>query len=195
MHGLINRAMERFLRETYGSGAWQQIAAHADLPFDSFEPLMTYDPTLTTAMVKAAAVVLDRPTDALMEDMGTYLVSHRSGERLRRLLRFGGVGFRDFLHSLEELPARARLALPDLVLPDMRLVELGGKEFTLAMTAPFPGAGFVLMGLLRAMADDYGSLVFLDITGHGTMGDTILIQLLDEDFAEGRRFDLAAGIA
>lgn len=195
MHGLINRAMERFLRETYGAGAWQQIALQADLPFDRFEPLLRYDPALTTAVVTAAAAVLRRPTDALMEDMGTYLVSHGSGERLRRLLRFGGVGFRDFLHSLEELPARARLALPDLALPEMRLVELGGAEFTLSMAAPFPGAGFVLMGLLRAMADDYGSLVFLDIAGQGPLGDTIHIQLLDEDFAEGRRFDLAAGIA
>jgi hypothetical protein len=195
MHGLVNRAMERFLRETFGAAAWQQIAARAGLPFDSFEALMIYDPALTHAVVAAAAQVLDRPLDTLMEDMGTWLVSHHSGERLRRLLRFGGVGFRDFLHSLEELPARARLALPDLKLPDMRLVDLGGREFTLSTTAPFPQAGYVLMGLLRAMADDYGSLVLLDMAGQGAVGDVIRIQLLDEDFAEGRRFDLAAGMA
>lgn len=195
MHGLVNRAMERFLRETYGAVAWQQIVARAALPFDSFEALMIYDPALTRAVVAAAAHVLDRPADALMEDMGTYLVSHRSGERLRRLLRFGGVGFRDFLHSLEELPARARLALPDLKLPDMRLFDLGGGEFTIGTTVPFPGAGYVLMGLLRAMADDYGSLVVLDMAAQGAAGDVIRIQLLDEDYAEGRRFDLAAGLA
>lgn len=195
MHGLINRAMERFLRETFGTSAWKQIAAGANLPFDSFEPLMMYEAALTGAVVASAAVVLDRPCDALMEDMGTWLVSHHSGERLRRLLRFGGVGFRDFLHSLEELPARARLALPDLKLPDMRLTDLGGAEFSLTTLAPFPGAGYVLMGLLRAMADDYGSLVVLDMLGQGVAGDVIRIQLLDEDFAEGRHFDLAAGLA
>jgi hypothetical protein len=195
MHGLVNRAMEQFFRDTYGVGVWQQIAASAALPFDSFEPLMIYDPALTHSVVGAATSVLDRPADALMEDMGTYLVSHRSGERLRRLLRFGGVGFRDFLHSLEELPARARLALPDLYLPEMRLVDLGGGEFTLATAAPFPGSGYVLTGLLRAMADDYGSLVLLDMAGQGAGGDVIRIQLLDEDHAEGRRFDLAAELA
>ncbi len=191
MHGLINRSMERFLHETYGLAAWRQIVDRSGLPFDSFEPLLMYDSALTDAVIAAAVVVLERPGDALMEDMGTYLVSHRSGERLRRLLRFGGVGFRDFLHSLEELPARASLALPDLKLPRIRLVDLGGGEFTLSMAAPFPGAGYVLMGLLRAMADDYGSLVFLEMTGQRTAGDVIHIQLLDEDFAEGRRFDLA----
>jgi len=194
MHGLINRAIERFLRDTFSGTVWQQIATRAGLPFDSFEPLMIYDTALTKSVVCAAAAVLDRPADSLMEDMGTWLVSHRSGERLRRLLRFGGVGFRDFLHSLEELPARARLALPDLKLPEMRLVDLGGAEFTLATTAPFPGAGYVVVGLLRAMADDYGSLVLLDMAGQGAAGDVIRIQLLDEDFAEGRRFELAAGL-
>ncbi len=195
MHGLVNRAMERFLRDTFGGSAWQQIAARAALPLDSFEPLMLYDPALTIAVIDAAVLVLGRPADALLEDMGTYLVSRNSDERLRRLLRFGGVGFRDFLHSLEELPARARLALPDLKLPEMRLVDLGRRDFTLSTTAPFPGGGFVLMGLLRAMADDYGSLVVLDMAGQGAKGDMIRIQLLDEDYAEGRRFNLAAGLA
>ncbi len=194
MHGLINRAMERFLRETFGLAAWRMIATRAGLGFDSFEPLMIYDAALTDAMIGAAEQVLDRPADVLMEDMGTWLVSHHSGERLRRLLRFGGVGFRDFLHSLEELPARARLALPELKLPDMRLTDLGAGEFTLVTRAPFVGAGFVLMGLLRTMADEYGSLAYLEMAGQGDAGDVIRIQLLDEDHAEGRRFDLAAGI-
>lgn len=195
MHGLINRAMERFLKDRFGKQAWRAIVARAGLPFESFEPLMIYDPRLTDAVVAAAVVVVDRPRDVLLEDMGTYLVSHRSGERLRRLLRFGGVGFRDFLNSVEELPARARLALPDMALPDMRLVDLGQGQFTLSSDAPFEGAGFVVMGLLRAMADDYGALALLDMVGQGHQGDVIHIQLLDEDHAEGRHFDLSAGVA
>lgn len=195
MHGLINRAMERYLRDRFGGPKWRLLALHAGLPFDSFEPLSIYDPHLTEAVIAAAVHILDRPREALLEDMGTHLVSHRSGERLRRLLRFGGIGFRDFLHSLDELPARARLALPDLQVPDLRLVDLGKGEFTLSVSVPFDGAGYVLIGLLRAMADDYGALALLDMASQGASGDVIGIQLLDEDHAEGRRFDLAAGVA
>ena len=131
------------------------------------------------------------PPDTLLEDMGTFVVSGPHGERVRRLLRFGGVGFRDFLHSLEELPARARLALPDLQLPDMVLTEIGEAEFTLALGAPFDGAGYVMIGLLRAMADDYGALALLEMRGQGRGADVIHIHLLDEGYAAGRRFELA----
>ncbi len=195
MHGLFNQALERFLRVTHGGAAWQRIAEVADLPFLSFEPLTIYDPAVTAAVVQAAAQVLDRPVESLLEDMGTFLVSHQSGERVRRLLRFGGVGFIDFLHSLEEMPARARLALPDLVLPDIVLDDLGGWEFSLWMAPPFLGAAFVLVGLLRAMADDYGALVFLEVEGGATARPVVRVQLLDAAHAEGRRFDLAAGVA
>ena len=54
------------------------------------------------------------------------------------------------------------------------------------------GFGHVVMGLLRAMADDYGALALLE--HKGTRGDTEIleIQLLDTAFAEGREFELAA---
>lgn len=192
MHGLFNLALELYLRETFGLDRWHRIAAQAALPFQSFEPLATYDLALTVDVISSASILLDRPSDAILEDLGTFLVSGQHGERLRRLLRFGGVGFRDFLHSLEELPARAQLALPDLRLPDMVLQEMGGAEFTLAIGAPFDGAGYVMIGLLRAMADDYGALALLEMQVRGAAGDVIHVHLLDEGYAVGRHFELAA---
>jgi hypothetical protein len=50
-------------------------------------------------------------------------------EPLRRLLRFGGGTFEEFLVSLEELPDRARLAMPELEMPEITLsVEGGGRS-------------------------------------------------------------------
>ena len=193
MHGLINRAIENFLRDRHGPDVWQRVVRRANLHFDSFEPLLTYDPGLTEAVLREACGELGLPRDTVLEDMGTALVSHRDREGLRRLLRFGGVTFRDFLHSLEELPDRARLALPDLCLPDLRLEEGGAGRFTLMATPLFAGAGYVLIGLLRAMADDYGALVLLDVASSSEDRDVISIHLLDESHAEGRRFDLAFG--
>ncbi len=192
MHGLFNLVLELYLRETFGIDRWHRIAGQAALPFQSFEPLATYDLALTVDVISAASTILGRPSDAILEDLGTFLVLGPHGERLRRLLRFGGVGFRDFLHSLEELPARAQLALPDLCLPDLVLQEMGAAEFTLAIGAPFDGAGYVMIGLLRAMADDYGVLALLEMRSKGAEGEVIHVHLLDEGYAVGRHFELAA---
>jgi hypothetical protein len=192
MHGLINRSIEGFLRDTYGSELWLDVARDAGLGFDSFEAMLSYDDRLTERVVAVASARLGRPRDALLEDLGTFLVSHPSQERLRRLLRFGGVSFIDFLHSLDDLPGRGRLALPDLELPTLRLRGVSPERFELRCEAGLPGAGHVIVGLLRAMADDYGALVLLEHQGADAAGETVLVHLLDTRFAAGRRFDLAA---
>lgn len=195
MHGLINRSVQCFLRDTYGVEAWQAIAAAAGAPAEGFEPLLRYEDAITLRMIDVAAQRQGRPRDSLLEDLGTYLVSHPNREGLRRLLRFGGVSYLDFLHSIDDLPGRGRLAVPDLDLPQFELHDEGDGRFQLACRVPDPAFAAVMIGVLRAMADDYGALVLLDHAGQGPDGaELIVIELLDQSFATGRSFDLAAGM-
>lgn len=187
MHGLVNRSVQCFLRDTYGPDLWAAVAAEAGVAPEGFEALMHYDDPLTGAVVDAAARQLGKLREALLEDVGIYLVAL---EPLRRLLRFGGAGYEDFLHSLDELPGRARLAVPDLDLPDLALHATGPGRFRLDCTGPHPGFGAVFAGILRAMADDYGALVLIE-AGGGGVRETVGIELLDTAFAAGRDFDLA----
>jgi hypothetical protein len=191
MHGLINRSLQCFLRDTYGAPIWTKVSQEARLGFDGFEPMLSYDNALTTAMLEASALVLNRSKESVLEDLGCYLVSHENTQSLRRLLRFGGVSFEDFLHSLEDLPERGRLALPDLDLPSLSLTEMGDGQYRLGVTSPIAGAGLVMMGLLRAMGDDYGALVLLDHE-NAQSEEVIQIHLLDHSHSTGRSFDLAA---
>ena len=190
MLGFINRAFECFLRDTYGPQVWGRVAR--DLGIDRFEPMMSYDPALLDRLITAAQAVLNRPRDTILEDVGTYLVSHPHLERLRRLLRFGGVNFVEFLHSLEDLPERGHLALPDLELPKLVLVDQGGGVFRLHCRMQIAGIGHVVVGLLRAMADDYGALVLIDHHGYDAGAEVVTVHLLDHQHSQGRAFDLAA---
>ncbi|QYX57929.1 heme NO-binding domain-containing protein [Roseovarius sp. SCSIO 43702] len=193
MHGMINRAVERFVRDTYGRSAWGRVTQRAALGFSEFEAMLSYDDALTDRVIAAASAVLGKPRDEMLEDIGTYLVSHPNVEALRRLLRFGGVDFPEFLHSLDELPGRARLAVPDLVIPDLDLREHGAQFYTLRVRHEMPGFGHVIVGLLRAMADDYGALVMLDHKGRREGCEVVEIRLLSVTHAEGRSFALSAG--
>ncbi len=190
MHGLINRSIQCFLRDTYGAPVWAAIAREARLGFDGFEPMLTYDPALTEAVIAAAVQLLGRPQDTVLEDMGTYLVSHPNSGALRRLLRFGGVDFVDFLHSLEDLPGRARLALPDIDLPVLSLADHSASDYLIHCRFCLPGAGHVIVGLLRAMADDYGALGVVEHRGRDGPAEVIAVALAAPAFTEGRRFDL-----
>lgn len=191
MHGLILRTLQVFVQDTYGQDVWQSIAAEAELDPPEIEAMLTYDRALLVRLIGASERVLGKPCRLFLEDIGTYLVSHPNREGLRRLLRFGGVDFIEFLHSLDDLPGRARLAVSNLVLPDLELRDGNGNTFVLRITGDMPSFGHVLVGVLRAMADDYGALVLLD---HGEEAQDIKlieITVVETAFAEGRDFDLS----
>jgi hypothetical protein len=166
---------------------WQAVCRRGALTTETFEPMLRYDPGTADRVALCAAAVLGRPVETIWEDMGTYLVTNPGHEGLRRLLRFGGASFADFLLSLEEMPGRARLALPDLRLPEMTVTDQGPDHFSIRCQSRIRGLPRVLVGILTAMADDYGTLCLIDAGEDAT----ITVRILDTMHAEGRRFDLA----
>lgn len=183
MHGLFNRAVQCFLAGTYGEALWASVAAEAGIDAEGFETLMVYEDAVTARMVAAAARQLERPAEAILEDVGAYLASR---EPLRRLLRFGGGDYGEFLQSLDELPERAHLAVPDLSLPPLRLRPSGVWRFMLSCGTD-PILTPVIAGVLRAMADDYGVLAVIEVAAE----EGVAIELLDMRHAQGRAFALA----
>ncbi|WP_323019747.1 heme NO-binding domain-containing protein [Pararhodobacter sp.] len=208
MHGLVNKALQSFISDAFGGVVWRDVAQHSGitqlLGADGFEAMQSYDDSLTEAVLDAAVVLLRRPRDSLLEDLGTYLIYNERMEPLRRLLRFGGVSFTDFLYSLDELQGRSHLAVPDLALPDLAISEVGADRFLLTCTGGPLGFGHVMVGILRALADDYGALVVLEhqgirltdrAGGAPCMVELIEIAVHDPAYHAGRRFDLATEAA
>jgi hypothetical protein len=202
MHGLMNVAIQSYFLDTFGAQNWRVIVDRAGLSQilgpDGFEPMLSYDDALTESMLDSASACLGRGRDALLEDLGTYLATAPKLERLRRLLRFGGPTYTEFLFSLDDLKGRAQLAVSDLHLPLLDIEEIEPGHFVLDCTGTTRGIGHVILGVLRALADDYGALVVLDHLGEqpcdaqaGRFRERMMITVHDPAFHTGRRFVLA----
>ncbi|WP_283401471.1 heme NO-binding domain-containing protein [Aliiroseovarius halocynthiae] len=179
---------ESFVRLTYGDQVWEKVLSDLDLHLHSVEPMFHYDDQIGLSILRQLSIEQKRDRHSLLEDFGTFLVTDARVERVRRLLRFGGVDFTEFLHSLEDLKGRARLAVPDLILPEMQVDETHPHRFEITCENIPVGAPYVLLGALRALADDYGSLVFLEVSEEKSSGVVILASLLESQHAEGREF-------
>lgn len=188
MDALLLRSLQGYVRDTFGQPVWLAICRRAALKIDTFEPMLRYDPGMADRVAENAALELGRSVDTIWEDMGTYLVTDPGHEGVRRLLRFGGHSFVDFLHSLEEAPGRARLAMPSLDVPEIMLTESTPDQFVVDCVCRIKGFQGVLVGMLTAMADDYGALCLIEPEG----SDRISVRVLDRAHADGRPFDLAA---
>ena len=142
MHGLINHSFQRYMCDSYGQDAWLAVAVGAGVSPPTFEPMLTYDDAITPAVLDAMAAVLHRTWAEVMEDIGAHLVSHPKTEAVRRLLRFGGMNFEDFLHSLDDLPDRARLEVLSRT-EDLTLYSADAQAW--AGIAPLAEAGFLVV--------------------------------------------------
>ncbi|KEO52881.1 heme NO-binding domain-containing protein [Thioclava pacifica] len=185
MLGLINRSIQNFLTDTHGAEVWHHVASRLGLPPAGFEPMLQYDDAQTLSLIEAACTELGRSCTDLLEDLGTYLATR---EPVRRLLRYGGCDYTDFLNTLEDLHDRARMALADLDLPELSLSTSGAGEYRLMVVGNLSGWATVFAGILRAMADDYGVLALIEPE---ETGESVTIRLLDSYHAQARNFALS----
>lgn len=192
---MINSALQGFVEANYGPDAWGRIRDAAQLPRSGFEAMQRYDDMVTMSCFAAAVDILQKHPNALLEDIGTHLVTYPALEPLRRLMRFGGSTFAEFLLSLEELPERAGLAIPDLEVPEILLKTEAPGTYVIAARWTLPGIAPLLLGALRAMADDYGALVLMELAGRDGMQECLRVQVFDVDFSQGKAFSLGQSIS
>ncbi|GGF70964.1 hypothetical protein GCM10011402_24430 [Paracoccus acridae] len=166
MHDLVSRAIEKFLTE-------QSVSLE--------DRAGTLPPG---QLLHDAARNLDKPVDELAEDLGAWLVQQ---EEIWRLLRFCGRDFLDFLLRLEELPDRIRLITDDVDIPEIGLSRGDDGLLWVTFTDGSPIWTSLLAGLLRAMADDYGTLCVIFRQDGG-----LCIDVSDLAFAAARTFHLSA---
>ena len=196
MHGLIFRTLEAFISDTFGPENWTRVVVLSGLPVTSFEAMLQYDSAYFPDLLAASAHVLDRPEAVILEDLGAYLITHQNHASVRRLMRFGGETFSELLHSLDDLPGRTRLAVSALDLPQVEVRQPTAGTFAILCRGNPEGFGHVMVGLLRAMADDYGTLALLEHRGKRDDAEVIEVTVIEAAFADDRGFSLAAsGVA
>lgn len=187
MHGLINRSIESFVRSCYGNLRWREVAADVGLTDEGFQSFRHYSDDITSALIASVSERLGKPREELLEDLGAWLARH---EAVRRLLRFSGSDYSDFVISLEELPGRAQMVIPDLEVPTIRVQVCGAQQFRIHITEGNEFWQALTAGILRAMSDDYGALTLIV-----DEENSIFVDVSDASFGEARYFDISAEAA
>lgn len=187
MHGLINRSIESFVRSCYGGVRWREVAADVGLAEEGFHSFRHYSDEVTSALVDSVAERLGKPQPELLEDLGAWLARN---EVVRRLLRFSGSDYSDFVISLEELPGRAQMVIPDLEVPKIQVQVCGAQQFRIHILEGGMFWQALTAGILRAMSDDYGALTLII-----EEENSIFVDVSDASFGEARGFDISAEAA
>jgi hypothetical protein len=190
MHGLVFLSVTSFCRDTYGPEVLGRVLQSSGVDQAQFEPMLSYERAVLLRLKDGLSAELGKSHEDIAEDLGTYLVAHENCRSIRRLLRFSGHDFRDFIETLDELPDRARLALPDLKLPEIAIEHTAGQNIGIVFGQSLPWFCYVMIGVIRAMADDYGTLVFIGEVDTRDEGQSIELVVIEQEFTQGNEFAL-----
>ncbi len=189
MHGLVHKGLECFITHSFGQALWLSLCASAG-QYREVDTLAIIDDKVTTALLFGAAKELDRPKKEILEDFGIFLMTSEHTPGLRRLMRFGGIDYPEFLSSLDDLLGRIKLTVPTLEAPSIEVHETSVDSYSIHVGPQMKGFAFVLMGVLIALADDYGVLAKINHVERNDEGDTLSVQIFDFGFDVGRGFSL-----
>ena len=192
MLGVVNKAIEAFVCQRYGDKLWADLLIDLSLSGYEFEAMLTYEDGITYDLIDRLAKRQSKMHQDVLEDIGGYLVAEDSQASIRRLLRFGGATFEGFLLSLDDLNDRVALALDILEMPMIRVLPISAEKIHVRVAPKWHGFSDVLVGLLRALADDYGALVFMDRLADTDQTECIGVILIDHHHIAGTSFELAA---
>lgn len=183
MIGLINKSIEGFLRQNYGDAVWVEIAMSANVDQHGFLDLSSSDGRITRKILMASARRLGKLPSEVIEDLGAWLVRL---EPVRRLLRFSGNSFHEFVTALDELPGRTRLVLPAMSVPSLSVKILDANTYLIGHDEIPSGWVWGVSGVLRGMADDYGALVIINVCGNW-----VTLTVASSQHSRGRPFTLS----
>ena len=171
MHGLINRSFELFLRDCYGDRTWERVARHSKVDPRGFFLLQSSSDSITATLVDEASKVLKKPSGELVEDLGGWLTRR---EPIRRLLRFSGRDFSEFVDMLGDFPNRVVMIIPSLKAPRIVVTMRSAQHYEVVVDSDTDIWPVLLAGILRGMADDYGALAVITVTRQGLNVDVAM---------------------
>jgi len=172
MYGLVNQAVEDFVRRGFGDAAWQRIREGAGLSHEMFVSMDGYPDEVTYKLVGAASEVLNLDAAQILESFGEHWVLYTAQEGYGEMLSMFGASLEEFLGNLDNMHSHVGLTFPDLRPPSFQLERVdGGRGLLLHYRSERMGLAPMVIGLLKGLGRRFDENVVVRQTAHRGLDD------------------------
>jgi len=152
MYGLVNQALEDFVRRGFGDAAWNRVRESAGLRDDMFVSMDSYPDAITYRLVGSASEVLGLEAAAILEAFGEHWVLYTAQAGYGEMLAMFGTNLRTFLHNLDNLHSHVAMTYPELRPPSFEVTELDdSRSLLLHYRSTRGGLAPMVIGLLKGL--------------------------------------------
>lgn len=155
MYGLVNKAIEELVVNSYGKDAWVTIKARAGVEVDVFISNAGYPDELTYQLIGAAAEVLELSAEQVLIAFGEHWVLQTGLSNYGPMMKSGGKTLREFLLNLPNFHTRVAMIYPKLEPPGFACSEVTETSLHLHYMTRRPGLTAFVSGLLRGLGKLY----------------------------------------
>ena len=151
MYGLVNQALEDYVRRGFGDGAWNATREGAGIQVEMFVSMDSYPDDLTYRLVGAATEVLGLQAAQILEGFGEHWVLYTAQEGYGQMLSMFGSDLQGFLMHLDNLHSHVGLTFPRLRPPSFEVETGAGGSLLLHYRSPRAGLAPMVIGLIKGL--------------------------------------------
>ena len=153
MYGLIDQALEDYVRRDFGESAWDEIRGRAGMAEHLFVSMESYPDELTFRLVQAATEVLKLSVPQVLEAFGEHWVLYTAQEGYGEMLSMFGADLLQFLHNLDNLHSHVALTFPELRPPSFEVETIPGRPDSVLLhyRSQRTGLAPMVVGLLKGL--------------------------------------------
>jgi len=152
MYGIINKALEELVTETFGEKVWENIKIKSNIDIDYFISNQSYNDQITYDIAIAISNETKTPLNETLTLFGEWWILKTAKEKYGSLLSFGGKDIKEFLEHLPDFHARLMLLYPNLTPPEFKIINSKENEITIKYSSTRSGLKDFVTGLFQGIS-------------------------------------------
>jgi hypothetical protein len=163
MYGIVNKALEDLVKETFGEDKWDLILERSGVEEDFFISNEPYDDDITFKLAIAVSDEMKIPLEKVLQTFGEWWILRTSKEKYGGLMQAGGSTLKEFLHNLPVFHNRVMLIYPKLTPPEFKISEPEENSIRVHYYSHRDGLQEFVRGLLTGLGKMYDTPVKVEL--------------------------------
>ena len=171
MYGIVNKAIESLVIESFGEAKWHAIKESSGVDVDFFISNEPYDDSITYLLAIAVSEETGLSIADVFTAFGEYWVLKIGKEKYGSLLEAGGNNLKEFLLNLPAFHNRIMLMYPKLTPPEFQVSNVEEDSMWVHYLSKRAGLKDFVYGLLQGLGKLYSTPIKIDLINDRENGD------------------------
>lgn len=171
MYGLVNQALEDFVKKSHGEAVWEQVRDKAGINVEMFVSMDSYPDEVTVKLVAAATEVLGLDANRILAAFGEHWVLYTAQEGYGQMLSMFGSNREEFLLNLDNLHSHVGLTFSSVCPPSFEVERIDdGRALLLHYRSQRCGLTPMVVGLLKGLGQRFSQAIDIRQTAYRGAG-------------------------